>query len=135
MAVTMLRNPAVLKRRGRGRSAHHDDIRAGLFVKPVLIGARSVATPDYEVDALIAARIAGATDDQVRALVRQLMAARTSITGLDLKATPSNSAPSDAIAAEDGEAPHKRNTGTRRHDRAARIEKFHPAPQNAEKAG
>ena len=74
--ITILRLPAVLKRRGRSRSSHYADIKAGLFVKPVLIGLRATGTPDNEVEALNAARIAGKTDDEIRALVAKLEAAR-----------------------------------------------------------
>jgi len=37
---------------------------------------RATGTPDNEVDALIAARIAGKTDEEIRALVAKLEAAR-----------------------------------------------------------
>lgn len=76
MTHTILRLPAVLKRRGRSRSSHYADIKAGLFVKPVLIGLRAIGTPDYEVDALNAGRIAGKSDGEIRALVLKLEAAR-----------------------------------------------------------
>lgn len=72
----LLRLPAILKKRGRSRSAHYADIKAGLFVKPVLIGLRATATPEHEVNALNAARIAGKSDDEIRELVKQLEAAR-----------------------------------------------------------
>jgi len=75
-AISMLRIPAVLQRRGRSRSSHYADIKAGLFVKPVLIGMRATGTPNYEVDALIAARIAGKSDEEIRALVIRLEADR-----------------------------------------------------------
>lgn len=78
--VTILRIPAVLKRRGRSRSSHYADIKAGLFVRPVLIGLRATGTPDYEVDALITARIAGKTDQEIRALVIRLEADRKAAT-------------------------------------------------------
>ena len=74
--ITLLRLPAVLKRRGRSRSSHYADIKAGLFVKPVLIGLRATGTPDNEVEALNAARIAGKSDEEIRALVVKLEAAR-----------------------------------------------------------
>jgi prophage regulatory protein len=74
--VTLLKEPVVRKRRGKSRSANHADIKAGLFVKPVQIGPRATATPDYEVDILIAATIAGKSDDEIRALVQKLHAAR-----------------------------------------------------------
>jgi len=76
MAHTILRLPAVLQRRGRSRSSHYADIKAGLFVKPVLIGSRAIGTPESEVEALNAARIAGKPDDEIRALVVKLEAAR-----------------------------------------------------------
>jgi prophage regulatory protein len=78
--ITILRIPAVLERRGRSRSSHYADIKAGLFVKPVLIGLRATGTPDYEVDALITARIAGKTDEEIRALVIKLEADRKAAT-------------------------------------------------------
>ena len=73
---SFLRLPAVLKRRGKSRSAHYADIQAGLFPKPVPIGPRAVAHPDYEVDMLNAAAIAGNTEAEIRALVTKLQAAR-----------------------------------------------------------
>lgn len=76
MTRTILRIPAVLKRRGKSRSSHYLDIKNGLFVKPVQIGARSVGTPEDEVDTLNAACIAGKSNDEIRALVLKLEAAR-----------------------------------------------------------
>lgn len=74
--ITILRLPTVLKRLGRSRSSHYSDIKAGLFVKPVRIGLRATGTPHAEVDALICARVAGKSDDEIRALVAELEAAR-----------------------------------------------------------
>ena len=79
MTPTILRLPAVLRLRGRSRSSHYLDVQAGLFVLPVNIGLRAVGYPDYEVEALIAARIAGKSDDEIRALVAKLMAARKAV--------------------------------------------------------
>ena len=73
---SFLRIPAVLKRRGVCRSAHYADIKAGLFPPPVPIGERAVAHPDYEVDALNAATVAGKSPHEVRALVAALVVAR-----------------------------------------------------------
>jgi len=66
----------VLRKRGRSRSAHYLDIQQGLFTSPVSIGARAVGWPEHEVDAINAARIAGNTDAEIRALVTQLEVAR-----------------------------------------------------------
>lgn len=76
MAHTILRLPAILKRRGKSRSAHYADVKAGLFVRPVKLGVRARGTPDDEVNALVAATIAEKSDDEIRALVVQLEAAR-----------------------------------------------------------
>ncbi len=76
MTNTILRLPAVLRERGRSRSAHYMDIQQGLFTPPVPIGARAVGWPADELAALNAARIAGKSDDEIRALVAKLEAAR-----------------------------------------------------------
>lgn len=76
MVTRILRLPAVLKSRGRSRSSHYADIKSGLYVKPVQIGLRAVGTPEDEVNALNAARIAGKSDEEIRALVARLEAAR-----------------------------------------------------------
>lgn len=76
MVTTILRITDVLPARGRARSTHYLDIQQGLFTQPVLIGLRAVGWPASEVAALNAARIAGKTDDEIRALVIQLEAAR-----------------------------------------------------------
>jgi prophage regulatory protein len=76
MTHTILRLPTVLRERGRSRSSHYLDIQEGLFTHPVSIGSRAVGWPSDEVAALNAARIAGKTDEQIRALVVALEAAR-----------------------------------------------------------
>ena len=62
----------VLEKRGRSRSAHYADIQQGLFTKPVLIGARAVGWPEYETIDINAARIAGKSNKEIRALVCKL---------------------------------------------------------------
>lgn len=76
MSRTILRLPAVLKRRGKSRSSHYADVKAGLFVPPVKLGLRACGTPDDEVDALVSATISGKSDDEMRSLVTRLVAAR-----------------------------------------------------------
>ncbi|MCH8179781.1 MAG: AlpA family phage regulatory protein [Proteobacteria bacterium] len=72
LRVQIVRLPQVLQRRGRGRSAHYEDISKGLFTRPVRIGARAVGWPDYEIDALIAAQVASTPPGSLRQLVKQL---------------------------------------------------------------
>ena len=74
--TVLLRRPALLARLGRSNTALHGDIHAGLMTPPVAIGPRAVAWPSHEADAIVAARVAGLADDEIKALVRRLIAAR-----------------------------------------------------------
>lgn len=74
----ILRLPAVLQKRGRSRASHYGDIKEGLFTKPVLIGLRSVGWPANELAILNGARVAGATENEIRMIVKSLEAARKS---------------------------------------------------------
>ncbi|PPD49045.1 MAG: transcriptional regulator [Methylobacter sp.] len=78
MSNIILRLPAVLRQRGRSRSAHYLDIQQGLFTRPVAIGQRAVGWPEHEVNELNTARIAGKSEVQIRELVIRLEAARQS---------------------------------------------------------
>jgi prophage regulatory protein len=66
----------------KAKAGHRSDatiynaIREGLWTTGVAIGQRAKGWPDYEVDAIIAARIAGKSDDQIRELVKVLHAKR-----------------------------------------------------------
>jgi prophage regulatory protein len=51
-------------------------IADGLFPPPVKLGAKSSAWPASEVNTILAARIAGKSDDELRALVIELTEAR-----------------------------------------------------------
>lgn len=77
--MKIVRLPQVLQRRGRGRSAHYEDISKGLFTRPVRIGARAVGWPDYEIDAVLSAQIAGKQPDAIRQLVQSLEARRAEL--------------------------------------------------------
>lgn len=74
--MAILRIPAVLVETGTSRSKLYADIAAQLFVRPIKLGPRASGIPSEEVFAINRARIAGHTDDQIRALVRRLEAAR-----------------------------------------------------------
>ena len=64
---------------GLKKSMVYDLISRGLFVKPVAIGERARAFINSEVDAINAARIAEKTDDEIKKLVRDLIAKRQQI--------------------------------------------------------
>lgn len=75
--MSILRMPAVKAETGqRSHASIYNAINDGLFTKPVKIGQRSVGWPDYEVQAICAARIAGKSDDEIRELVASLHAKR-----------------------------------------------------------
>lgn len=76
-APTILRRKQVEAATGYARSTIYLRIDQGLFVRPVRLGARAVGFPASEVAALNAARIAGKSDAEIRALVVGLQSART----------------------------------------------------------
>ena len=76
MPQTIYRLPAVRTESGYSRSTIYLRISQGLWTKQVILGPRCVGWPAQEVAALNAARIAGKTDDEIRALVLKLEAAR-----------------------------------------------------------
>jgi prophage regulatory protein len=61
------------------RSKFYQDVRKGLTVKPISIGGRRMALPAAEIEQLNAAKIAGATEDELRALVDRLHAQRATL--------------------------------------------------------
>ena len=76
MAQRILRLPAVKAETGASRSTIYLRIHQGLWPKPVRLGPRSVGWPSGEVAAINAARISGKSDEEIRALVVTLEAAR-----------------------------------------------------------
>lgn len=76
MVRTILRLPAVKAESGYSRSTIYLRISQGLWTKQVSLGPRCVGWPASEVAALNAARVAGKSDDEIRALVAKLEAAR-----------------------------------------------------------
>jgi prophage regulatory protein len=76
MVTPILRLPAVKADSGYSRSTIYLRIDQRLWTKPVKLGARSVGWPANEVAALNAARIAGKSNEEIRALVEKLEASR-----------------------------------------------------------
>ena len=77
----ILRLPEVKRVLGhRADASVYNAIRAGLFTAGVAIGQRARGWPDYEIDAINGARIAGKSDDEIRELVKVLHTKRTELT-------------------------------------------------------
>jgi prophage regulatory protein len=69
----------VLIQRGVSRSAHYLDVQEGRFTRPVPLNGRARGWPMYEVETLNAARIAGKSEAEIKALVRKLEERRKSL--------------------------------------------------------
>ncbi|MBS0338346.1 MAG: AlpA family phage regulatory protein [Proteobacteria bacterium] len=76
-APRILRRPDVTATYGLGRSTIYELAAAGLLPRPVRIGARATGWPAEELEQVFRARVAGADEAAVRALVAELHAART----------------------------------------------------------
>ena len=74
--ATIWRLPRALAESGKTRSPWYQDITLGLMTRPVKIGPRAAGWPANEVQAVIAARISGATVDDIRKVVDRLHKAR-----------------------------------------------------------
>ncbi len=79
LSQTILRLPAVKSSSGLSRSSIYARISQGLWPKPVSLGARAVGWPSNEVAAVISARVAGKSNEEVRQLVAKLEATRKAI--------------------------------------------------------
>jgi prophage regulatory protein len=74
----LLRFPAVLSATGLKASAQYEAIAMGVFPRGVRIGPRAVGWPDNEVSAIVAARVAGWDEEQLKELVKHLHEKRKS---------------------------------------------------------
>ena len=70
--LTILRRKQVESASGYSRSTIYLRIAQGLWPKPISLGLRAVGWPAGEVAILNAARIAGKSDEEIRALVAKL---------------------------------------------------------------
>ena len=79
MSQRIIRLPVVKSECGYSHSTIYLRIAQRLWTRPVSLGARSVGWPAAEVAALNAARIAGKSDNEIRALVVKLETARKAV--------------------------------------------------------
>lgn len=78
--MLILRLPEVKRVLGhRSDASIYNAIRDGLFTTGVSIGQRAKGWPDYEAQAIAAARVAGKSDAQIRELVKCLHAKRADL--------------------------------------------------------
>ena len=80
----MKRLPEVKSQLGhRADASVYNAVRSGLLTPGISIGARAKAWPDYEIRALIEARVAGFTHSALKKLVSDLIQARPRVAGLN----------------------------------------------------
>lgn len=79
MTSKILRLPHVMEECGLARSTVYLRIKQGTLTRPILLGPRCVGWPKAEIESITNARIAGKTDDEVRALVSHLEASRKGV--------------------------------------------------------
>jgi len=72
MTPRLMRLPDVMAATGLRSTSIYDHAKRGIFTPPVKLTARSSAWPETEIAAINSARIAGKSDDDIRALVREL---------------------------------------------------------------
>lgn len=80
--MKLLKLPIITAQRACSKSHHFNDINDGLFTKPVKIGLRASAWPEYEADVINAARVAGWGKDRIRRLVTGLHEFRKDTPGM-----------------------------------------------------
>ncbi len=77
MLESFLRPAQVIANRGFSEATLYREIASRLLPRPVRISARGVGWPKSEIESINRARIAGMSDDEIRKLVSELEAART----------------------------------------------------------
>ena len=77
------RKSEVLQRIGLSRSTLHSKIQQGLWCPPISLGARAVGFLKHETDELIAAHMNGYSLEQLRELVKNLVAERAMLVGAE----------------------------------------------------
>ena len=76
MEPDIIRLPEVSRTTGLARSTVYLRIEQGLLPKPVSLGGKAVGWPASEISQINAARIAGKSNEEISALVQQLMRKR-----------------------------------------------------------
>jgi prophage regulatory protein len=79
MVLRLLKKPEILERHLLRPSTLYEHIRNGVFTPPIRSSSHTSAWPEHESDAIICARIMGRTDNELRALVRELVANRAKL--------------------------------------------------------
>lgn len=83
MMITIQRLTQSRKMLGISRSTFYLQISQGLITKPIQIGLRAVGWPSNEIEAIVNARVAGKSIQEIKNIVVELQAQRRSIGKFD----------------------------------------------------
>ena len=95
MMLQLIKNAEARSFLGVGNTTFYEQLNAGLITPCVKLGVHSVAWPKHEIQAIVAARIAGQSDDQIKQLVKQLIADRAQLPSI-INGFQSNKQPVEA---------------------------------------
>jgi len=70
--IKLLRKPAVIQKTLKPHASLYKDIKEGLFPEPVKLSKQVSAWLEHEIDQVLAARIRGCDDNEIRSLVEKL---------------------------------------------------------------
>lgn len=87
LSIRFQRIPDTLAQGGDSRSVFYRLMDEGLFTKPVKISERCAVHPIHEVEAILGARLGGATPEQLRKLVADLHGKRKSYLPESMRST------------------------------------------------
>jgi len=79
MSEILIRLPKVEAKTGYKKSMVYDLMSKGVLPGSIRIGDRARAWISSEIDAIVAARIAGKSDDEIRTLVLDLVSKRAKV--------------------------------------------------------
>lgn len=76
--MQILRLPGLRAKYPKGRSSIYVDVKHGVLPPPISLGPRCSGWPSNEIDQVISARVSGASVEEVKQLVAQLVSQRRS---------------------------------------------------------
>jgi prophage regulatory protein len=75
-ALKVIRKPEACRLAGLSNTSLYEQTRAGIFPPPISLGARAVGFISHEIQAVLAARSVGKSDDEIRQIVKALIKQR-----------------------------------------------------------
>ena len=83
--MRFIREAQLNEKTGQSNAKNRRDVQHGLLPPSIRYGLRNIVWPEHEIDAVIAARIAGKTDEEIREFVTKLVKARTKALDVELQ--------------------------------------------------